>query len=286
MAGISHEGWQSWFGAVFFYRNYLPHDVGAAPYFASGHFWTLSVEEHFYIILSLVLYFFKKSRLYVMAVLVLMSFAWPVFEARMGWFNRSLADHMTQDTLQYLIWPAFLAVVLRIPYYERLVSTYLRPWAVSLAAAVLLWLNHHYLQMLHPFGHYGSIGLERALPTDISIVIVLFPFWIISTMSHGACLSTRFLELRPLRFVGRLSYSLYLWHVVFFVVRFGPSPRSRNPMPHMISHAPWNYLAAFACALLSYYMIEKPFMRLGHRLAPPATPGRVDLLEVSPAQSS
>jgi peptidoglycan/LPS O-acetylase OafA/YrhL len=30
-------------------------------------------------------------------------------------------------------------------------------------------------------------------------------------------------------------------------------------------------------ASLSYYFVEKPLMRVGHRLAPPATPGRPDL---------
>jgi peptidoglycan/LPS O-acetylase OafA/YrhL len=37
---------------------------------------------------------------------------------------------------------------------------------------------------------------------------------------------------------------------------------------------PWNVVALLTCATISYYLLERPLMRLGHRLAAPATPGR------------
>jgi peptidoglycan/LPS O-acetylase OafA/YrhL len=40
---------------------------------------------------------------------------------------------------------------------------------------------------------------------------------------------------------------------------------------------PVNLIASLACATLSYYVVEKPLLRIGHRFAPPATPGRRDL---------
>ena len=36
-------------------------------------------------------------------------------------------------------------------------------------------------------------------------------------------------------------------------------------------------LAVVGCAVASYYFIERPMTRLGHRLRPPATPGHIDL---------
>jgi len=47
----------------------------------------------------------------------------------------------------------------------------------------------------------------------------------------------------------------------------------------VLSGRPEKYIASFAAAALSYYLLEKPMMRLGHRLAPPATPGRPELME-------
>lgn len=45
----------------------------------------------------------------------------------------------------------------------------------------------------------------------------------------------------------------------------------------MVRNYQLNVTFGFAC--LSFYLVEKPFMRRGHRLAPPATPGRKDLAD-------
>jgi len=102
-----------------------------------------------------------------------------------------------------------------------------------------------------------------------------FTLWVISTMLHPESLTTRVLEWHPLRFLGRLSYSLYVWQVLFY---------SKNSPAQVDSHLlltlserPWKYVATACAALLSYYLIEKPMIRLGNRLAPPATEGRGDL---------
>ncbi len=281
LVGISHEGFKYWFGAVFFYRNYLPHDVPPPSFFANGHFWTLAVEEHFYVILSLVLFFARRYRLHVMLLLLLSSFVWPAIEGRLGLFNRGLADHMTQDALKYLIWPAFLALLLQIPDYRAFAARYLYPGVVTLLACIFFALDHYHHAISHPSSSHWLSSRPDILRSDIDTVLTLFPFWIIATMIHPSSPLTRLLEWAPLRLIGRLSYSLYLWHVVFFLVRFGPTPQSKNHMPHFWLHAPWNYALSFLIASLSYRFVEKPLIRLGHKLAPPATPGREDLQSTS-----
>jgi len=57
------------------------------------------------------------------------------------------------------------------------------------------------------------------------------------------------------RMVRRLSYSLYLWQQVF-VNREGT---------HWIQGWPYNLLAAFVLALVSYYLVEQPFLRFRER---------------------
>jgi len=42
---------------------------------------------------------------------------------------------------------------------------------------------------------------------------------------------------------------------------------------------PLNLGMIFLCAFLSYQLIERPLIRVGHRLAPPPTPGRIDLTD-------
>ena len=75
--------------------------------------------------------------------------------------------------------------------------------------------------------------------------------------------SSRFLELSPLRFVTRISYSLYLWQQLFFVGHFHPEAATLG----WLQRWPFDYLAAFACALASYYLLEKSAMHYGHSLA-------------------
>jgi peptidoglycan/LPS O-acetylase OafA/YrhL len=41
----------------------------------------------------------------------------------------------------------------------------------------------------------------------------------------------------------------------------------------------------FFVATLSYQFIERPLIRLGHRLAPPPTPGRQDLSQRVPSHA-
>jgi peptidoglycan/LPS O-acetylase OafA/YrhL len=63
----------------------------------------------------------------------------------------------------------------------------------------------------------------------------------------------RFLNNRFLNFVGSISYGLYLWQQVFSV----------RPLFNTL----WvNVVGIFACALFSYYVIEKPFLRLKQQL--------------------
>jgi peptidoglycan/LPS O-acetylase OafA/YrhL len=65
----------------------------------------------------------------------------------------------------------------------------------------------------------------------------------------------RVLETRVLRWIGSISYSLYLWQELFFPGR-----------PHTLGRfqaLPWSFLAAFGAATLSYYLVERPLIAWG-----------------------
>ncbi|HME06661.1 MAG TPA: hypothetical protein VKG25_06405 [Bryobacteraceae bacterium] len=104
---------------------------------------------------------------------------------------------------------------------------------------------------------------------------ILIPLVLLGTVLYSG-IASRVLELPPIRWVGRLSYSLYLWQQLFFTGHyFAPLG--------VWQKLPLNWVLLFGCAAASYYWIERPLMRLGHRFAPPATPGRTDLAENEPA---
>jgi peptidoglycan/LPS O-acetylase OafA/YrhL len=76
---------------------------------------------------------------------------------------------------------------------------------------------------------------------------------------HGGgagTLAARFLSLAPLRFLGRISYSLYLWHwplVCLLHYRWGEPSSPGEPLALLA--------ASLALATLSWFVIEQPFLK-------------------------
>ncbi len=66
----------------------------------------------------------------------------------------------------------------------------------------------------------------------------------------------RFLNSRPLVFIGGMSYSIYLWQQLFF-----------NPMSNSaLVRFPANILMVVVASLASSYLIEKPSLELRRRI--------------------
>jgi peptidoglycan/LPS O-acetylase OafA/YrhL len=85
---------------------------------------------------------------------------------------------------------------------------------------------------------------------------------IVRMLAAPSRIGTRVLEWSPLVFVGRLSYSLYLVHVPVIVWL--------EPAGLGWSHPGQTLLAGVLClaaALISYYGIELPFLRLKQRMS-------------------
>lgn len=59
----------------------------------------------------------------------------------------------------------------------------------------------------------------------------------------------RFLNLGSMKFIGKLSYSLYLWQQLFFHFNFLPM-------------FPLNVIGTTGLASASYFLLEKPFLKL------------------------
>jgi peptidoglycan/LPS O-acetylase OafA/YrhL len=81
-----------------------------------------------------------------------------------------------------------------------------------------------------------------------------------------------FFSARSLRYCGRISYSLYLWQQLFLVVKY--------PVWGTLRVFPISILAPFACAMLSYHLLEVPALKLRKMLESSTNPagavGRVD----------
>jgi peptidoglycan/LPS O-acetylase OafA/YrhL len=236
------ELWSS----ILFIRNYVSTTESHGWY--TGHFWSLSIEEHFYLIWPLLLLTFGSRRARILVVpLALLIPAWHALDNALG----GLVPHghvaMRTDTrLDGLLWGCWTALLLDVPAYRDWIRGWLTQgvWLLLLVALVALVryrppLETHWEAMLWPWLLAGT---------------VLHPDWKIS----------RALELAPLRWVGRLSYSLYIWQQMWLM----GSWQETRPFPlGAFQELPLSLLATFACATVSYYLVERPLMRVGHRLA-------------------
>ena len=66
------------------------------------------------------------------------------------------------------------------------------------------------------------------------------------------------LNTRPVIWIGLLSYSLYLWQQPFL----------NRHSSSWVAAFPANLLFVFSAAIVSYYILEQPFMKLRRRFRP------------------
>ncbi|RXH55734.1 acyltransferase family protein [Granulicella sibirica] len=237
-------------------RNYLPlHAVNDSWY--TGHFWSLSVEEHFYLLLPAFLLTVVRFRLLILGLLAVATELWRVFVYGHPalQFGPVYTFH-TDVAVGAILLGAFAAVLVERPVWRARCLLWLRP-SVAIGLSALVWLR---LAL-----HHSRI--------DHAALIFTLPILIVSTMLHPESLPGRLLESRPVRFVGRISYSLYLWQMLFFTFYYALQPPDSRILA-LVQQTPLRYVLVLVFALVSYYLVERPMIRLGHRLARPALPGR------------
>lgn len=240
---VIHVTRGEWLGSLFFYRNYT-RLIGPisehANWYYTGHFWSLSVEEHFYIILpSLLVFVNKRYRVMALSLLmVLVAIHCALVLHSRPW--NQVYFH-TDTRLDSLLIPALMAVLL-VSHRDKFKSV-LKFWPVAALGALVI------------------INRQQGAYWQIMLIAFLLPCVVLGTVMNSTGLVGRILELAPLRFVGRISYSLYLWQQLFFVGHFG------SPSNLFFQRFPVNYIFTFACAILSFLCIEQPLVKVGHRLA-------------------
>ena len=152
------------------------------------------------------------------------------------------APMRTDFRLDALVWGAVAAFLLQNKSTRNLLQRRIsRPVMVAFLAVFL-------------------ICLSRPIPLAAVWQAIVVPLMLLSTVTHEHWWISRVLELKILRWVGRISYSLYLWQQMFLVPKWEPHvlPLVQNPQ--------WAVAVAFLAATASYYVVEKPMIILGRSL--------------------
>jgi peptidoglycan/LPS O-acetylase OafA/YrhL len=206
------------------------------------HTWSLAVEEQFYFLFPLFLLLLKRffSR-HFKAVIVSVAAASFVLSVWVLHSSQSAAFFLPTTRA----WELLLGAMLSIDLFPRVQSALGR----NLLSAFGL------LAILIPGFTYAGVPF----PGAAALVPCAGAAFIIAAGETGGSVVGRLLSLKPVVFIGLISYSLYLWHWPIIIFQHMMMLQPRNASNHTIKGC--IVLVAFAVATLSWRFVETPFRK-------------------------
>jgi peptidoglycan/LPS O-acetylase OafA/YrhL len=255
-----HQGWL-WLYASNIYLAI--HRAWALPYV--GHFWSLAVEEQFYLIWPVViLAFSRRSLLRICIVVTVLAL---VLRSFLGLAGAGILPPLVLTPCRFdaLCVGGFVALAVRSVGLER-VARAGRLWLGPLICMVLLvsaWIAMR-----------GTLS-EVGLPIRGTLIALVFGALLaVSLAAPADSRWSRLLRNRVLCFLGTRSYGLYVFHGIV-AYGMGEHPAAVKALSARIGSGPAMVVAAvlgvgvsILVAAASYEVFEKHFLRLKSRLAP------------------
>lgn len=219
-----------------------------------AHTWSLSMEEQFYLAYpALVAFSSRKTVMRVTALLLVLAPAWRLvlFLSGADASNPTRIGYGPDTRFDSILWGSLLAYVWTSDLRQRLLVHWSGPIFIVGMTMMLasIGLSLQFRPFLLTFGYTGV-----AIGSALVILAVLM-----NSDARAAVL----LAWAPLRTVGVLSYSMYLWHPSMLGLAARVRARTGDELDWLADV--FYVCATLVFSVLSYWLVERQFLRLKDR---------------------
>ena len=237
-------------------------DYAGPTFLPLPHFWSLAIEEQFYLVWPVTVFLLRTRRRllgFCAAALLLCPFL-RSFLFLHG-VNYYIVETNTLCRSDSLLAGAALALLFRSRLHDRVLRAAAWIFLAGAGSGVLL----AYASSHGPFFNTAT-GYQIFLAFDFSALALTF-VGVITLSLHSRPVSA-VCTLRPMRWLGKYSYGIYVLHLILFGYLYEPLRHllslylTPNKATGILIAGILIFLLSLLAAYLSYHLFEKHFLRL------------------------
>jgi peptidoglycan/LPS O-acetylase OafA/YrhL len=255
-----HMDWQGQAYRLLTYTTNIPFTrewvSNPSPYINLRHFWSLAVEEQFYLVWPLIIFWLRSWRRIFVATLVGAALSLGMRTA-LALSGLEPQNHTLPGCMDALLLGGALALLVRSRHRERVMQ-----WGGPVFLAAIT------ITLAEAFTHKTFTWQTSIYLTTIGMTVLAIGMTgLVAASLRAGSVAQTFCSSGLLRFFGRYSYGLYVYHysvdsALTMPLRMALGERGLSKALSTLAAAAMVGTISIGIAVLSYHLYEKHFLRL------------------------